>query len=158
MLRIFYDTSEVKTQIIKQRTHLASTVAKTKSKIKSLTSNEKNQLSRLWDKLQDNSIFHVVLFNYEGSTDLSFLYPIKATLSSSVIQQMGSDTGEGEGKAALSIYQHKTIPRKLEMQKQEQVNTPKGGGAYLFFFPPRSGMKCELNRRKDFSPLQLLPG
>lgn len=145
MLRIFYETSEVKTQIIKKRSHLASSAAKTKSKTKSVTSSEKNS-SRLWDKFQDSSVFRGVLFNYEGSADLSFLSPIKATLSSWVLLQMRSDKGEGGGKAALSICQHKTIPRKLEMWKPEEVNTPKGGGgAWLFFFSPRSGMQYCVN-------------
>lgn len=135
----------MKTQIIKPRSHLASTAAKAKSKTKFATSSEKNS-SRLWDKLQVSNVVQGVLFNYEGSVDLSFLCPIKATLSSSVLLQMRSGKGEGGSKAALSICQHKTIPRKLEMWKPEEVNTPKGeGGACLFFFPLRSSMQYCVN-------------
>lgn len=65
-------TSEVKTLIMKQTSHIASLAAKTKSNPKYITNSEK-YFSRLKDKSQDSSVFHGVLFNWEGSADLSFL-------------------------------------------------------------------------------------
>lgn len=85
--------------------------------------------------MQDSSVIHGVLFNCEGSADLPFLCPIKATLSSSLLLQVTIDKGEGGGKAALNICRHKTVPHRLEMWKPEEVNTPEGeGGERLFFF------------------------